>query len=127
MDKIDEILENFNDMNTERTFDSNEISKNSIFAILAYLIPILFFLPFITDKNSAYCKFHANESFLWLITLIVLGVVCGIIGLIPIIGFIVKRIAFPLIVLGIDFAMVYGSIKGKAYRLPFVGSLFEIF
>ena len=114
-------------LNTERTFDSNEITKNSIFAILAYLIPVLFFIPFIADKNSSYCKFHANESFLWFVTLIVLGVVCGIIGLIPIIGFIIKRIAFPLVWLAIDFAFVYGSIKGKAYRLPFIGSLFELF
>lgn len=127
MDQLENILEHFNDLDTERTFNDNDISKNSIFAIFAYLLPFLFFLPYVSDNNSAYCKFHSNQSFLWLITLIILSILCFIIGVIPIVGFIVKRIIFPITILAIDLAFILGSIKGKAYRLPFIGSLINVF
>ncbi len=127
MDKFEDILEQFNDLDTERTFDDTDINKYSVFAIFAYLIPVLFFLPYVGDNNSAYCKFHSNQSFLWLLTIIVLTIICGIIGMIPVIGFIVWRLCFPIILLAVDFSFILGSLKGKAYRLPFVGSLFNVF
>ena len=127
MDQLENILEQFNDLDTERTFDDNDISKDSVFAIFAYLLPVLFFLPYVCDKNSAYCRFHSNQSFLWLVTLIALSIICGIIGIIPVIGFIVWRILFPVAILAVDLAFIIGSLKGKAYRLPFVGSLFNVF
>ena len=127
MDQLENILEQFNDLDTERTFDDKDINKNSVFAIFAYLLPFLFFMPYVSDNNSTYCKFHANQSFIWLITLIALSIICGIIGIIPVIGFIVWRIIFPIAILAIDFAFILGSLKGKAYRLPFVGSLFNVF
>jgi uncharacterized membrane protein len=127
MDKLENILEQFNDLDTERTFNDYDANKSGVFAVFAYLIPVLFFLPYVSDNNSAYCKFHSNQSFIWLITVIALGILSMIIGIIPVIGFIVKRIAFPLIILAIDLAFIIGSLKGKAYKLPFVGDLFKIF
>ena len=127
MDNLDNILEQFNDLDTERTFSDTDVSKNSVLAIFGYLIPILFFLPYANDKNSAYCKFHSNQSFIWFLTLIVLSIVCGIVGIIPVIGFIVARIIYPITVLAVDLAFIIGCVKGKAYRLPFVGSLFNVF
>ncbi|MCR4794735.1 MAG: hypothetical protein K5898_06135 [Ruminococcus sp.] len=127
MDKLENILEQFNDLDTERTFNDYDSNKSGVFAIFAYLLPILFFLPYVSDNNSAYCKFHSNQSFIWLLTVIVVGILCSILGLVPIIGFIAKRIFFPLFVLAVDLAFVVGSLKGKAYRLPFVGSLINIF
>ena len=87
MNEINNFLENFNDINTEKTFVPAEIEKNKVFPILAYLIPILFFL----------------------------------------LGVLIARLIYPLLVLAIDAMFVYGSIKGKAYRLPLIGSLIKLF
>ena len=123
---LDNFLENFNDINVEKTFTEAEVKKNSAIAAIAYLVPILFFLPICIDGNSNYCKFHANQSLTWLITVIVIGIIFTILGFIPILGGLF-RVLWPLIVLAIDLAFVYGSIKGKALRIPFVGSLLNIF
>lgn len=127
MDKINSILENFNDITAEKTFEKEDIEKNAVFCIFAYLIPVLFFVPYVCNNNSAYCKFHANQSFVWLVTLVILAILSAIIGMIPIIGFIVLRICFPIILLAIDAAFIYGSVRGKAYKLPFVGELVKLF
>ena len=127
MNEINNFLENFNDINTEKTFVPAEIEKNKVFPILAYLIPILFFLPICGDGNSTYCKFHANQSFTWLVCLLILGVIMLIVGFIPILGVLIARLIYPLLVLAIDAMFIYGSIKGKAYRLPLIGSLIKLF
>lgn len=124
---LDNFLENFNDINAERTFVEAEVKKNSAIAAIAYLLPILFFLPICMDGNSTYCKFHANQSLTWLIVLFILGIIMFILGFIPIIGVLFSRLIYPLLVLGIDFVFVYGSIKGKAYRIPLIGSLLNVF
>ena len=123
---LDNFLENFNDINTEKTFVEAEVKKNSAIAAIAYLVPILFFLPICIDGNSNYCKFHANQTLIWLIVVVILGVIFGILGVIPFIGGLFK-VLFPLIVLAIDFGFIYGAINGKALRLPYVGSLLNVF
>ena len=124
---LDDFLENFNDINTENTFVDAEVKKNSAIAAIAYIVPILFFLPICIDGNSTYCKFHANQSLTWLIVLIILGFITFILGFIPFLGVLFSRLIYPLLVLGIDALFIYGSIKGKAYRFPFIGSLINIF
>lgn len=123
---LDNFLENFNDINTEKTFTDAEVKKNSAVAAIAYLLPILFFLPICIDGNSTYCKFHANQSLTWLIVAVVLGIIFAILGIIPFFG-VIFRILWPFVILGIDFVFIYGAIKGKAYKLPFVGSLLNVF
>lgn len=123
---LDNFLENFNDINIEKTFTEAEVKKNSAVAAIAYLVPILFFLPICIDGNSTYCKFHANQSLTWLIVLFILGIVFLILGMIPVLG-VLFRLLWPFIALAVDLAFVYGSIKGKALKLPFVGSLLNVF
>lgn len=126
MNNIDKILDNFNDEKTACMFDYNEIQQNKISAVVPYLIPILFFLPLIMDKNSNFCKFHANQQLTWFIVTAVIGLICKLIGIIPIVGWIANFfIKIGLIIISI--ALAYGAIKGKALRLPFVGELIKIF
>ena len=127
MEEIEKVLENFNDLDTERSFDEFDIKRSEVLAIIAYMIPILFFLPAVSNKDSLYCKFHSNQALTWFITLIVLGFAFKIVGLIPIIGFILSNILYPVAVLAIDAAFIIGSHKGKAYRIPFIGSLINAF
>ncbi|MCM1507364.1 MAG: hypothetical protein NC177_09565 [Ruminococcus flavefaciens] len=125
---IDKILDNFNDEKTACTFRAEEVQKNLVQAVLPYLIPLLFFLPLIADKEkrSEFCRFHANQQFTWFLVTVVLGIIENIIGIIPILGGIVNAV-INIAELVIAVALMYGASKGKALRLPFVGEMINIF
>lgn len=123
---MNDFLENFNDLNTEQTFNSPEVDKNKPLAIIAYILPILFFLPILGDSNSTYCKFHANQSLTWLIVLVVLSVVRIILAFIPVLG-ILCNIIIWLAIIAVLVVYIIGAAKGKAYRIPVVGSLINVF
>jgi len=117
-----DFLENFNDLSTEKTFVSEEIKKNQPLAVIAYLLPIFFFLPTLSDKNSTYCKFHANQSLTWLIVCVAVCIVMKILGYIPVLGTICNLV-LSLALLAILIVFIIGVIKDKAYRIPFIGNL----
>ncbi|MDE6092212.1 MAG: DUF4870 domain-containing protein [Ruminococcus sp.] len=123
---IDKIIEPFNDEKTACMFDYNDVQQNKIAAVVPYLIPFLFFLPLIMDKNSAFCKFHANQQLTWFLVILVIGIVKSIIGIIPLIGWLV-RCVIEIAELLVALCFMYGASKGKALRLPFVGELIKIF
>ena len=121
-----DFLENFNDINTEQTFNSIEVDKNKPLAVIAYLLPILFFLPILGDGNSTYCKFHANQSLTWLIVLVLLSIVRIILLFIPVLG-VLCNIIIWLAILAVMIVYIIGAVKGKAYRMPLVGNLLKAF
>lgn len=123
---IDKILENFNDEKTACTFNSGEVQKNVVPAVLPYLMPFLFFLPLVVDKNSAFCRFHANQQLIWLIVNVIIQVIKKIIGIIPVIGWI-AGLLIDVAQLAVAVGLMYGASKGKALRLPLVGELIKIF
>lgn len=125
---IEKILENFNDETTASTFNAEDVQKNSVQAILPYLIPLLFFLPLSADKEkkSAFCRFHANQQFTWFITTLVIGAIKNIIGIIPVAGGIVGAVLW-VAQLAVSLGLMYGASKGKALRLPYIGDLINLF
>ncbi|MDE6834092.1 MAG: hypothetical protein K2J39_07620 [Ruminococcus sp.] len=123
---IDNILENFNDTETARRFSGVDVRKNTIQAVLPYLIPLLFFLPIVADKNSLFCKFHANQQFTWFLLTGVLVIVKNIIGIIPLIGGIANAV-LNITQLAVAVALAYGAYKGKALKLPYIADLVRIF
>lgn len=123
---IEEILDNFNDEKTASEFSPEDVQKNSVPVILAYLIPLLFFLPIVSDRNSLFCKFHANQSFTWFLLTAVLGVVKNIIKIFPIIGGIAGSV-LGIAELAVAVSLMYGASQGKALRLPFVGEMINLF
>lgn len=123
---IDKILDNFNDEKTACTFNGNDVQQNKVSAVIPYFIPILFFLPLIMDKNSDFCKFHANQQFTWFIVTVVIEIIQKIIGIIPVIGWIANALISIAVIL-ISLGLMYGAYKGKALRLPFVGEMIKIF
>ena len=121
-----DFLENLNDLNTEQTFNQPEVDKNKPLAIIAYILPILFFLPILGDSNSTYCKFHANQSLTWLIALVALSIVRIILAFIPVLGILCNLVIW-LAIVAMFVIYIIGAAKGKAYRMPFVGSLLKVF
>ena len=71
---------------------------HKVFAILGYIIPILFFIPMLSDegKRNQFAMFHANQQLLLLITWIVAGITTFIL-----IGFLIYIFAFILMIMGI--------------------------
>ncbi len=123
----------FNNMKDEFTnpqdvsdmFTAEDIEANKVFAALA-TIPILFWLPLVAAKDSAYGKFYANQGLILLIAGLVIGVIGGILNIIPILGWILSTILSFVPFAGFLFLLV-SVLQGKARRLPVVGGLVEFF
>lgn len=118
-----------NDYSNE--FGTQDIADNKVVCILAY-IPILFWLPLVTG-NTPYCKFHANQGLILLITSIILGVATSIvsliIGWIPILGAIVAGIVSIATSAAVLLLMIYGMVctgQGQAKELIAIGGLIKI-
>lgn len=121
-----DLLDAFNDQQAQSTFNPQDVEKNKIVAMIPYVFPILFFLPIVVDKNSTFCKFHANQQLAELILWVALGIVSAILGFIPVLGAICGLVIWTFtILLGVVLLLAAG--KGKAIRIPFIGALFEIF
>lgn len=103
----------------EPVADNNDVNQNKAMAIIGYIIPILFFIPLVTDaKNSPFAKFHANQQLILLIAAIAVNVVGSII---PILGWF---IILPLGVIAIFIFAIIGLInaaKGEMKELPLIG------
>jgi len=95
-------------------YTAEDIEKNKTMAGLSYFI---FFLPLIACPESKYAKFHANQALLLLIVSIVGNIVLGII---PIIGWIlIPLFGLAIIVLGI--MGIVNGFGGQAKELPIIG------
>jgi len=101
------------------TADTSDIEKNKAMAIIGYIIPILFFIPLVTEaKDSVYAKFHANQQLILLIAAIGVNVIGAII---PILGWF---IILPLGTVAIFVFAIIGLInaaKGEMKELPLIG------
>ena len=129
MNKIAEIfdmlLDPFDDKESKSGF-GEDFGKYRKLTILSYMFTILFFLTAVKDKYSPFCKFHANQSFLWLITCIVVNVISGIISRIPLIGGLASFVV-SLATLLVTAMLAYGEYTGKAVKLPVIGDMLKLF
>jgi len=119
-----DFMNQFNDEAVQATFTKEEVEKNKVVCVLAYFW-ILFFLPFVSDKNSAYAKFHANQAFVFFIASIVVGVAGGILSIIPILGVLISA-ALSLAEFAAMVILMICASKGMAVRIPVIGNI-EIF
>jgi len=124
MNKFDEILMNFNDESTARTFTDGD--KYRVHAIVAYILPILFFVPYMTDKNSDFCRFHTNQALAWLICSAVFGLVTGLLGWIPLVGGLVKFVIWTVWI-AVTVCFVYGVSKNYALKIPVISDFISFF
>jgi len=101
--------------------NASDIERNKAMAIIGYIIPILFFIPLVTDaKDSAFAKFHANQQLILLIVWII-GSVASSILMVILIGFLLY---FLLTVAGLVFMVmgIMNAAKGEMKELPIIGS-----
>jgi uncharacterized membrane protein len=99
--------------------ETSDVEKNKAMAIVGYIIPILFFIPLVSDaKNSPYAKFHANQQLNLLLAAIVVNVVGGII---PFIGWFILLPLGSIFIIIVAIIGIINASKGEMKELPLIG------
>ena len=99
--------------------NSTDAEKNKVMAIVGYILPILFFIPLVSDaKNSPFAKFHANQQ----LNLLLAAIAVNIVGtIIPILGwFIILPLGSLALIVFAIMGIINGA-KGEMKKLPLIG------
>lgn len=96
-------------------FDEKDINDNKVFALLSYF-SWLVLIPIFAAKDSKFARFHANQG----IMIAVFELVLFIIGLIPVLGWIVKFVGGIIAVI-FSLMGIIAAAKGEAKELPLIG------
>ena len=112
-----DLSEKFNEFNntadTTAEYDAQDIEKNKVMAILAY---ILFFIPLLAAKDSKFARFHTNQG----LVLFLGGIIASVVAVIPVIGWIVAPIA-GLVITVLAIIGILNALNGRAKELPVIG------
>jgi len=103
--------------------NQSDAEKNKPLAIIGYIIPLIFFVPLLTDaKNSPFAKFHANQQLNLLLACIAVNVVGTII---PFIGWFIILPLGTIALIVIAIIGIINAAKGQMKKLPLIGG-FEL-
>lgn len=102
----------------QNSYSGNVVSEQSEpIAVLCYF-GILLLIPFLMKPESRFVRFHSNQG----LVLLILGIACGIVSIIPILGWLVSLVvgifSFICWILGI-----VNVLSGKMKPLPIIGSI----
>ena len=125
-------------------YDPKDIEQNKIVAAIANF-PILFWIPFVTCKDSKFAMDNANHGVLFLAISIVLGIISAIFGIITTICYFISEtvghvaaaisglvgvvvgiigfVAFAVMVVCIIFALI--AKPGEVKEIPIIGKYLE--
>ncbi|OGC50576.1 hypothetical protein A2716_05230 [candidate division WWE3 bacterium RIFCSPHIGHO2_01_FULL_40_23] len=97
------------------------MEQNKVIAIVGYIIPLLFFIPLLTEaKSDPYAKFHANQQLLLLLFWVVGSVVSSVLSVI-----VIGLLLYVVVWVGGLVFMVMGimtAAKGEMKPLPLIGN-----
>lgn len=109
---------------TTADFDKDDIEKNKVMAILAYLSWLLI-IPLLVAKDSKFARYHVNQGLTLAICEIAWGVVFTILGIILSLlklGFIAGILGILSVVfLVLAILGILNAVNGKAKELPVIG------
>ena len=112
-----DLSEKFNELNntadTTSEYDAQDIEKNKVMALLAYII---FLIPLLAAKDSKFARFHTNQG----LVLFIGAILSSVITVIPIIGWIIAPIA-GLAITVLAIIGIVNALGGKAKELPIIG------
>lgn len=100
----------------------NQEAQHKAIAIVGYIIPVLFFIPLLSEaKNNAYAKFHANQQMNLLLWWVVGHVVAAILMFI-----LIGALLYVVVYVGGVIFLVMGVINaanGQMKPLPLIGKI----
>ena len=114
---------NTNDATSQ--FDPQDINNNKGMSVLAY-IGFLFLVPLLACPNSKFARYHTNQGLVLFLLEFALGVVTGILGIIPIAGLIIGGLLSAVGGIFTLVLMIMGIInaaQGQAKELPLIGKI----
>ena len=98
-----------------------DTEKNKPMAIIGYIIPILFFIPLVTDaKNSPFAKFHANQQLDLLLAAVVINIVGGVV---PFLGWFIILPFGSIFLIIVAIMGIVNAAKGTMKKLPLIGGI----
>ncbi len=98
----------------------SDVDQNKMIAIIGYIVPILFFVPLVTDaKNSPFAKFHANQHLILLISWVIVNIVGG---MIPVLGWMLLPILDVVLIIFAIMGLISAS-KGEMKPMPLIGGI----
>jgi uncharacterized membrane protein len=100
----------------DQSNESSDIQRNKGVAIVAYII---FFIPLLVARNSKFATYHANQGLVLFIAAIAVNLVLGII---PIIGWILLPLA-NLALLVFAILGIVNAANGQSKPLPLIGNI----
>lgn len=106
-------------------YDPTELETQKLLTIIAFLFPILFFLPYISYKDSLLAKKISNQILTIFLGSIALSIASLILGLIPILGTLIVWVA-SLGIFAVMILRVIDAANNRVRTLPFKVDL-EIF
>ncbi len=86
------------------TFDAKDVEENKVLACLSY-VGILFLIPMLVKKDSKFCQENARQG--------VVMFVAGLLGVIPVIGWI-----WAMVVLVVAVIAIINTLQGKFWKIP---------
>ena len=100
-------------------FTPKDIEDNKVLAAIGYLF-ILFLVPLLAAKNSAYAQHHARQGLAVAVIGVAVMVINTVIGWIPIIGWLIA------VVLSLAWAIltivgIIKAISGESWEVPVLG------
>lgn len=114
--RIEEAFNQFtNTANTTAEYSPEDIAKNKLMSIVAYL-GVFCLVPLFIAKDSPYARFHTNQGLL----LFLFGLITSVAGLIPYVGWIVAA-AISIFNCLLMVVGILNVIKGEAKELPVIG------
>ena len=103
-------------VNNDPQFAAQDMADNRMLAMLGYLTCGV--LPMLGARNSAYAMHHTNQA-LWIF---IGSLLCGLVCIIPILGWIVAAIGSLFLVV-CEIIGIVRALKGSGAYLPFVKGL----
>lgn len=97
--------------------DKEDVEKNKVMAILAYII---FFIPLLAAKESKFAMYHANQG----LVLFLAGIAVSIVGsIIPLIGWFIILPLGSILILVLAIMGIINASKGEMKPLPIIGKI----
>ena len=99
---------------------NTDVEQNKTMAIVGYILPILFFVPLLSEHKCPFGMFHANQQLVLLLSALIVNLTGT---LIPIIGWFIILPFGSLAVFVIAVLGLLGAAKGEVKPLPFIGGI----